>query len=122
VTQGKYATLIGKFEHAYASSQPLEVVLPGTQRRAFTFVRDLARGIILVGEKGHGDGYALRANASYSVLDIARAFGGEVKLVDGYPGRQDVADDPTRARDELGWHPTLDVMDYIRDLKAKRGP
>jgi UDP-glucose 4-epimerase len=84
-------------------------------------VTDLARGIVLVGEKGHGDGYALRANSSYSVLDIARAFGGEVKLVEGYPGRQDVADDPTRARDELGWQPTVDVMDYIRDLKAKRG-
>ena len=120
VGRGKYATLIAKFENAYAMGQPLEVVSPGTQRRAFTFVGDLARGIILVGEKGHGDGYALRADASYSVLDIARAFGGEIELVDGYPGRQDVADDPTRARDELGWRPTLDVMDYIRDIKAKR--
>jgi len=120
VGRGKYATLIAKFENAYATGQPLEVVSPGTQRRAFTFVGDLARGIILVGEKGHGDGYALRADASYSVLDIARAFGGEIELVDGYPGRQDVADDPKRARDELGWRPTLDVMDYIRDIKAKR--
>jgi UDP-glucose 4-epimerase len=121
VESGKYATLIGKFEAAYRSGQPLEVVAPGTQRRAFTFVRDLARGIILVGEKGRGDGYALRADASYSVLDIARAFGGEINMVDGYAGRQDVAEDPTRARDELGWRPTIDVMDYIRDVKAKRG-
>jgi len=121
VGSGKYATLIAKFEAAHAAGRPLEVVAPGTQRRAFTFVKDLARGIILVGEKGHGDGYALRADATYSVLDIARAFGGEIVLVDGYAGRQDVADDPTRARDELGWRPTLDVMDYIRDARAKRG-
>jgi UDP-glucose 4-epimerase len=119
VGTGKYATLIAKFETAYATGQPLDVVAPGTQRRTFTFVKDLARGIILIGDEGHGDGYALRADASYSVLDIARAFGGEINVVDGYAGRQDVAEDPTRARDELGWRPTVDVMDYIREFKAK---
>ena len=121
VGNGKYATLIGKFETLTQEGQPLEVVKPGTQRRAFTYVKDLARGIVLVGERGRGDGYALRAEASYSVMDIARAFGGEVTMVEGYPGRQDVADDPTRARDELGWEPTVDVLDYIRDFKARLG-
>ena len=115
---GKYATLIAKFETLWRAGEPLPVVAPGTQRRSFTYVKDLARGIILVGEKGQGDGYGLRADATYSVLDIARAFGGEITMVQGYAGRQDVADDPTRARDELGWRPTLDVMDYIRELKA----
>ena len=116
--EGKYATLIAKYESLWRTRRPLEVVSPGTQRRSFTHVTDLARGIILVGEKGMGDGYALRADASYSVLDIAHAFGGEIFMVEGYPGRQDVADDPTRARDELGWRPTVDVMDYIREFKA----
>ena len=118
--EGKYATLIAKFESLWRAGRALEVVSPGTQRRSFTYVKDLARGIILVGEQGQGDGYALRADASYSVLDIARAFGGEIEMVGGYPGRQDVADDPTRARDELGWKPTLDVMDYIRELTARQ--
>ena len=117
---GKYATLIAKFESLWRAGRPLEVVSPGTQRRSFTYVKDLARGIILVGEKGQGDGYALRADATYSVLDIARAFGGEIEMVEGYAGRQDVADDPTRARDELGWKPTLDVMDYIREFTARQ--
>lgn len=117
--EGRYATLIARFESLWRAGRPLEVVAPGTQRRAFTYVKDLARGIILVGEKGHGDGYALRADATYSVLDIAHAFGGEIALISGYPGRQDVADDPTRARDELGWHSTVDVMDYIRECTAR---
>jgi UDP-glucose 4-epimerase len=121
VGDGKYATLIGKFETLTRQRHPLEVVRPGTQRRAFTYVKDLARGIVLVGERGRGDGYALRAASTYSVLDIANAFGGEIALVDGYPGRQDVADDPTRARDELGWEPTVDVIDYIRNFKAQLG-
>lgn len=121
VGDGKYATLIGKFETLSRKGEPLEVVKPGTQRRAFTYVKDLARGIVLVGEHGSGDGYALRASSSYSVLDIAQAFGGRITMVDGYSGRQDVADDPTRARDELGWEATVDVMDYIREFKARLG-
>lgn len=117
---GRYATLIAKFESLWRAGRPLAVVSPGTQRRSFTYVKDLARGIILVGEQGQGDGYALRADATYSVLDIARAFGGEIEMVEGYAGRQDVADDPTRARDELGWKPTIDVMDYIREFTARQ--
>jgi UDP-glucose 4-epimerase len=116
---GKYATLIARFEELHRAGQPLTVASPGTQRRAFTYVKDLARGILLVGEKGQGDGYALRAAKSYSVLEIAQAFGGRVEMTDEYPGRADVANDPTKARDELGWEPTLDVMDYIRDIRSR---
>jgi UDP-glucose 4-epimerase len=118
VGDGPYATLIARFATMRKRGETLTVVAPGTQRRAFTFVKDLARGIKLVGERGQGDGYALRAERSYSVLDIAAAFGGPYEVIDGYPGRDDVADDPMRARDELGWKPTMDVMDYIRETLA----
>jgi UDP-glucose 4-epimerase len=116
---GKYATLIAKFERQYLQAQPLTVVAPGTQRRAFTYVKDLARGIILAGEKGIGDGYALGVTQSYSVQQIAEAFGGPIEVIEGYPGRAESANDTTKARSELGWEPTLDVMDYIREFVRK---
>ena len=115
---GDYATLIAKFEQLHLRGEPLTVVKPGTQRRNFTYVGDLARGIILAGEKGSGDGYALAAEASHSVLDIAHAFGGNVELVDGSPGRSGAAEPSSRARAELGWDTTVDVMDYIRQFVA----
>ena len=77
---------------------------------------DLARGIIGAGEKGSGDGYALGNTTSHSVLDIANAFGGPVEFIDGYAGRAESDNDPTKARAELGWQPTIDVMDYIADF------
>ncbi len=120
VGTGKYATLIARFEHLTRAGEPLTVVRPGTQKRSFTYVKDLARGILMVGERGEGDGYALRAESTYTILEIAEAFGGRIELVDGYPGREDVADDPTKARDELGWTPTLDVMDHIRAFRDRR--
>ncbi len=114
--EGKYATLIAKFEQLYLQGKPLPVVNPGTQRRAFTYVKDLARGILLAGEKGWGDGYALGVTESYSILEIAEAFGGPIQIVEGYPGREESSNDPSKARAELGWTPTLDVMDYIHDF------
>lgn len=109
---GKYATVIAKFEQQYLRGEPLTVVRPGTQKRAFTHVRDLARGIILTGEKGRGDRYALGQRKSHSITEIARAFGGPVKYVDGYAGREK-ARNPIKARRELGWKPTVNVLDYI---------
>jgi UDP-glucose 4-epimerase len=116
---GKYATVIAKFERQYLQGELLTVVAPGTQKRAFTYVKDLARGVILTGEKGHGDGYALGVTKSYSVVEIAQAFGAPIKMVEGYSGRAESVNDPTKAREELGWSPTLDVMDYIREFVRK---
>src|SRR4051812_47656100 len=48
----EYATLIARFEQLHLRGEPLTVVKPGTQRRNFTYVGDLARGIITVGEQG----------------------------------------------------------------------
>src|SRR5688572_25756410 len=112
---GKYATVIAKFEQQFLRGEPLTVVRPGTQRRAFTYVKDLARGIILVGARGKGDGYALGQTKTYSILEIARTFGTKTKLVKGYPGRAEAKNFPRKAR-VLGWKPTVDVMEYIADF------
>ena len=113
---GQYATLIAKFEQAFINKEPLTVVKPGTQKRNFTYVKDLALGIIMVGEAGHGDGYALNNTKQFSVIEIAKAFGGNIKYVDGYPGRAETGFTPTKARLELGWETTINVLDYIKDF------
>lgn len=120
---GRYATLIAKFEQAYLYGKPLTIVKPGTQKRNFTYVKDLARGIVLVGEGGQGDGYALNNAKQFSILEIAKAFGGPIKYIDGYPGRAESGLSPTKARGELGWETTVDVLDYIQDfIRRHRRP
>jgi UDP-glucose 4-epimerase len=118
-SDGRMATLIARFERLYLQGQPLTVDKPGTQLRAFTYVKDLAQGIILVGQRGRGDGYALAAEKKYSVLQIAEAFGGPVVMRDEYSGRADAENDATKARTQLGWAPTMDVMDYIREFRRQ---
>jgi len=116
---GKYATLIAKFEQIYLNGGEFTVVKPGTQKRNFTYVKDLAHGMILVAQKGNGDGYALNNQKAYSVEEIAQAFGGPVKYIDGYSGRTESGEAPTKAREELGWETTVDVLDYINDFIKK---
>ncbi|HSX34790.1 MAG TPA: NAD-dependent epimerase/dehydratase family protein [Candidatus Saccharimonadales bacterium] len=111
-------TLIGCLERMYLEGKPLTIVKPGTQERNFTYVTDLARGLIMVGERGHGDGYVLGNQKSVSVLDVAKAFGGDIEMIDGYPGRENSGNTPTKARDELGWESTVDVLDYIKGFVA----
>jgi UDP-glucose 4-epimerase len=113
---GTYATVIAKFEQAYLNHEAFPVVKPGTQKRSFTYVKDLANGIILAGEKGQGDGYALANTQAFSIIKIAEAFGGPIKLIDGYAGRFESGEAPTKAREELGWDTTLGILDYIKDF------
>jgi UDP-glucose 4-epimerase len=116
---GPYATLIAHFEQLYLENKKLTVVKPGTQKRNFTYVKDLAKGIILVGEKGSGDGYALNNTKSYSIIEIAESFSVPYELIDGYPGRLESGETPDKARSELGWETTLDILDYIKEFKEK---
>lgn len=116
---GKYATLIAKFEQAYLNNQSFTVIKPGTQKRNFTYVGDLAKGIILTAEKGNGDGYTLGNTKGYSIIEIAKAFGGPIEYIDDYPGRTESGQAPDKARQELGWETTVDILDYIKDFIAK---
>ncbi len=115
---GKYATLIAKFEQEYLNGINLTVIKPGTQKRNFTHVTDLARGMILVADKGHGDGYALNNPKAYSVIEIAQAFGSPINYINGYPGRANSGYTPNNAK-KLGWKPTINVIDYIKDFIKK---
>lgn len=119
--QGKYATAIEKFLLQRIAGEPITIVEPGTQRRSFTYVGDLAKGMIDVAKKGQGDGYSLNNEKSYSIKEIAEAIGGPIRMIKGYPGRSGTGDIPEKARAELGWHTTVDVLDYIKERLQAAG-
>ena len=81
IKTGRYATLIALFAEKMRKGEPLTVVTPGTQLRNFTHVDDIIDGLLLVGEKGSGDEYGIGNPNAYSVIDIAKIFGGEIKML-----------------------------------------
>ncbi len=113
---GPYSTLIAHFQELYLQNKALTVIKPGTQKRNFTYVKDLAKGAILVANKGNGDSYTLANPKTYSIIEIAKAFGGPIKYIDNNPGRQGSKTGSNKAQVELGWSTSLDVIDYIKNF------
>jgi UDP-glucose 4-epimerase len=118
IVSGRYATVIGIFEDHYLRAAPLPVVSPGTQTRDFTHIDDIVRGIVLVAQKGSGDGYLLGAGREWPIIEVARMFGTEYELVPALRGERTRGQaDITRAA-ELGWGPQRRLDDYVAAFVA----
>jgi len=117
ISTGKYATLIALFAEKIKNGDKLTVVKPGTQKRNFTHVDDVVRGLILVGENGYGDEFGIGCDEKYSVLDIANMFGGEIKFIPERKGNRMSADVITSKTRSLGWSAKRSIKEYIQNIK-----
>jgi len=115
ISTGKYATLIALFKQKILNDEPLTVVSPGTQLRNFTHIDDIISGLVLVGEQGYGDDFGIGHPDSYSILEIAKMFGGEIVMLPERKGNRMCADVVTAKTEALGWKPTKSINDYIRE-------
>lgn len=115
---GTYGTLIEIFRQKMLAGQPLTVRMPGTQERLFTHVDDIIDGLVLVGEKGEGDEFGLGSDESYSVLDVAKLFGGSIEMLPDRKGnRMGAKLDATKSH-ALGWKATRRLADYIASVRS----
>lgn len=118
ISHGKYATLIALFKEKAKNNEPLTVVSPGTQKRNFTHVDDIIKGIILVGENGEGDNYGIGSPESFSIIDIANMFkNAKIQMLPERPGNRMEAELMTQKIQGLGWESKNKVIDYINNFK-----
>jgi len=121
ISSGKYATLIALFKEKTLKGENLSVVSPGSQKRNFTHIEDIVSGLVLVGENGYGDEFGIGSLESFSIVEIAEMFGGDIEFLPERKGNRmsaDVVTDKTRA---LGWKSNKKIQDYIKDFKEKSG-
>jgi UDP-glucose 4-epimerase len=110
----EYGTVIETWRRRTLERKPLQVRSPGTQRRAFTYVEDTVDGIVLVGEKGEGDNFGIGTDETFTLLEVAQMFGGEIEMLPPTPTTRASAEvDSSRTR-ALGWEPEHHLPDYIR--------
>lgn len=116
-----FGTLIAIFKKKFENKEPLTVVLPGTQKRNFTHVDDIVAGLLLVGEKGHGDEYGLGAMESYSIKEVAELFDAPIQWLPERQGnRMDATLNTDRSTLELGWKSQRKLTDYIETIKQQK--
>jgi UDP-glucose 4-epimerase len=119
ISSGKYATLIALFNEKIKNNEPLTIVSPGTQKRNFTHIDDIIDGLVLVGEKGHGDNFGIGNKMAYTILEIAKMFGGKIKMLPERKGNRMSADLVTTKTEALGWNAKRNINDYIANLIKK---
>ena len=119
---GAYATVVGIFEKQYRNGKPLTVTGDGEQRRDFTHIDDIVDGLVRCGlnlltdvKVSNGQAYELGRGLNFSINEIAKMFDdAEVEYIPARKGEYPFTlADYTKAKEELGWKPSLNIKDYI---------
>lgn len=117
---GVYGTVVEAFKQMYLSGAPLAVTSPGTQERNFTHVNDIVDALVLVGEQGQGDEFGLGAERRYTILELAKLFGGDVLMLPPRSAsRASSALDTTKIR-ALGWSTQRSLEEYVRAFVSEQ--
>lgn len=129
--RGQNATVTGIFQRLMDAGQPLTVVGDGEQQRDFIYVGDIARANLLAATLDPqspfyewGQIYNIGFGRTYSVNEIARIFGS--KEIVHLPPRKGEAkhnlSNCTKAKNEIGWTPCVDVKVWIENTRRKQTP
>lgn len=119
---GPYASAIGRFIELRKKGEPLTITGDGEQTRDMVHVRDIARANVLAFEKdtvGAGEIINIGTGFQVTVNAMAQKVGGEMLYA---PARQEPRHscaDNTRARELLGWEPTVELTSGIEELKLQ---
>ncbi|MFZ1987948.1 MAG: NAD-dependent epimerase/dehydratase family protein [Minisyncoccia bacterium] len=115
---GSYGTVIEIFRQKMLAGEPLTITAPGTQKRNFTHIEDIVDGLVLVGGKGDGDEFGIGSEQAYSILEVAKLFGGDIKMGPEAAGNRMSSDIDTTKTQLLGWKPKRTLPEYIRTSLA----
>jgi UDP-glucose 4-epimerase len=119
-TKGQYAPVIGLFLRQKENNQPMTVVGDGLQTRDYAHVSDVVHANVLAATAtvGFGEVHNIGTGNSYSVLDIIDMIGGEFKHIPPRLGEsRHTKADNTKAKENLGWEPTVNLKDWINEQK-----
>ena len=120
--EGGYCTVIGKWEKAYESNQPLIIYGTGEKRRDFTHIDDIVSALLLINEKQvWGHIFELGRGKNYSIKEIADLYNTSIVYEDNKPGEAEITlCTDTLAKEILGWEVKIDIEDYIKDYLCKK--
>lgn len=121
-TKGQYAPVIGLFLKQVAEGKSMTIVGDGLQRRDFTHVDDVVEANIkaafLQNKAILGNLFNIGTGKNYSIVEIAKMIGSEVEYIPPRLGeaRNSLCDN-TKAKDLLGWNPTVTLDTWIEANK-----
>jgi nucleoside-diphosphate-sugar epimerase len=122
--EGAYALVMCVFARQRLNDEPLTIRGDGEQRRDFTHVKDIARAnIMAMSSKKVGSGEVINIGNSdnRSVNQIAEMIGGPTVNVDPVVEPRETLADNSKAKDLLGWSPTIIIEEWVPKYKEELG-
>ncbi len=123
---GAYALVIGRFLQQRKNGEPMTVCGDGEYFRDYTYVSDVVRANILAMTRdtvGHGEVINIGNGNPRSVNDIVKLIGGDFVNVPERKGDGRYFEaDITKAKQLLGWEPTITLEEGIAMLKKELLP
>tara|TARA_R100000664_G_C2760098_1_gene150780 strand:+ start:14654 stop:15532 length:879 start_codon:yes stop_codon:yes gene_type:complete len=113
---GPYATVVGVFERQYRNKESLTITGNGEQRRDFTHVEDICRGLIALSqEEFKGEPFNLGTGTNHSINQLADLFTeSDKKYIPARDGEAWITlADISETTSSTGWTPKVKLEDYI---------
>jgi len=119
VLEGDYATVIGIFINQMQNGKKLTIVGDGTQKRDFTYVKDVVRANVLASNKKGFGIYNIGTGKTYKIKDVAKIIQPNDTMHEfGYQRSTEAKvtlAKNKKAKKELGWFPQHDLNDGITE-------
>lgn len=123
-TEGAYALVIGKFLEQRKKGEPLTIVPDGTQSRDFTHVADVVRANLLAvasPKVRKGEVINIGGGRNRTILEVADLIGGPRVFAEPRLEPKHTLADITKAKELLGWEPTVILEEGIEELRILYG-
>ena len=116
---GSYAPAVGLFLKQFESFQPITVTGTGLQTRDYIYVKDIAKAFLAAGLNNSLEFriFNVGSGEETSVLEIAEAFGGEIKFIAARKEPMRSCANISDIKKELNWNPSETIFNYINKIK-----
>ena len=121
-SKGQYALVLGIFKRQKELEQQLTLVGDGSQRRDFIHVDDVVSANILaitntLDLEYYGQVYNIGSGSNISIKEIADSLSDNQVFIDSRVGEMHTTlANIDKVKNKLGWYPTINVIDWIKNL------
>jgi len=114
---GVYGTVVETFKECAIKGTPCVINGTGEQTRAFTHVFDTVQALLLIGEKGGNEEYAISAKEVYSIKELADMFGLVPEYREATKSTRSSGSEDVSSLEALGWRQTNTLEAYVSSFK-----
>lgn len=121
ITDSKMSAVITIFCKQYLNKKPLTVVLPGTQSRRFTHVKDTIDGCYVALKNNKNQHYLISYFRSYLIKEVAKLFSKKIKYIKKKEGErfESAIIKSIWGKKIINFPCKMALEDYVNDFKKK---